>query len=192
MKAFQRRILCFTCLWLCFVFLSGSPVPAQTNVGALKQTLKQAIQTLPQDSHKLQDTLLKTGEQFEAAGIFSEARRCYQYLDFIWEKFPPADPARHPALKQKIAKLKKRQDNPLAGTLESEVRDSLAIFQKEVIPGNSVECRVILKDPDNVWVTVTPADGAAHPDLKLPLPTLYTAAALNDRIKVKIPKVAGS
>jgi len=192
MKMFQRRILCITCLWLCFVFLSGSPVPAQTNVGALKQTLKQAIQTLPQDSHKLQDTLLKTGEQFEAAGIFSEARRCYQYLDFIWEKFPPTDPARHPALKQKIAKLKKRQDNPVAGTLESEVRDSLAIFQKEVIPGNPVECRVILKDPDNVWVTVTPADGAAYPDLKLPLPTLYTAAALNDRIKVKIPKVAGT
>ncbi|WP_035237102.1 hypothetical protein [Desulfobacter vibrioformis] len=193
MKAFQRKIRCFTCLWLCFVFLSGSQALALTNAEALKQTLKQAIQTLPQDSETLQETLLKTGEQFEAAGIFSEARRCYQYLDFIWEKFPPADPARSPALKRKITELKNRQDNPVAGTLQKNAADALALFRKEVIPGNFAECRVTQKDPDNVWITVTPADGATGlPDLELPLPVLYTAAALDDRIKVEIPKTAGT
>ena len=159
---------------------------------ALKQTLKQAVQTLPQGSRELQDTLMDIGGQFEAAGIFSEARRCYQYLDFIWEKAPPVDPSRHTALKQKIAELKNRQDNPAAGPQAQEFRDSLALFQQEVIPGNPVECRVALKDPDNVWITVTSAQRDVHPDLKPPLPTLYTAAALHDSIKVEIPKVAGT
>ena len=121
MKVFQRRILCFTCLWLCFVFLTGSPGFGTDQCRDLETDLEAGhSNSAPGFSQASGYLVKKPVSSLRAAGIFSEARRCYQYLDFIWEKFPPTDPARHPALKQKIATLKKRQDNPLAGTLESE------------------------------------------------------------------------
>ena len=77
-----------------------------------REELKQSVRTQPEYSIVLQEKLQDAGQQFEAVGIFSEARRVYQYLDLIWEKYPPADNARHQLIKKKIASLKKNRTRP--------------------------------------------------------------------------------
>ena len=90
---------------------------ALADIQKYRQDLKHAVRTLPESSIVLHDKLFKAGQAFESVGIFSEARRAYQYLDLIWDKYPPTDDRRHQLLKKKIASLKKKQDTPQPGAL---------------------------------------------------------------------------
>jgi len=182
----------YFCLAVLLLVLSSADAFGAIDIHQLRQDLKQSIQNLPKDSPELQDTLLDSGKTFEAAGLFSEARRCYQYLDWLWENFPPTDPSRHPRLKQKIAELKDKQDDPAAGILVQAAVDSLAFYQNSFFPDQPLECRITRKTPGPVWVVVDPAQGAAPQTEDAPMPVLYPAAALGRRIQVTLPKTPGT
>ncbi|MBU1344258.1 MAG: hypothetical protein KKE44_17920 [Proteobacteria bacterium] len=182
-----------TILFVCFMILvCGSSSPAQADIQQYRQDLKQSVKTLPEHSIVLQDKLLDAGQQFETVGIFSEARRVYQYLDLIWEKHPPADNTRHQLLKKKIASLKNKQDTPLAGALTLVEEDALGLYQDVFHPGQQLECRITQKKKGGVWLHLTPLDPSSDEKEKKrqdSLPILFPAPALDNNLQIQLPEV---
>ncbi|GAB6145901.1 hypothetical protein [Desulfocicer niacini] len=167
---------------------------AHADIQQYREELKQSVRTQPEYSIVLQEKLQDAGQQFEAVGIFSEARRVYQYLDLIWEKYPPADNARHQLIKKKIASLKKKQDTPLAGALTLVNEDALGFYQTVYYPGQKLECRVTLEKKSGVWLCLTPLNPSSDEKEKKrqkTLPVLFPAPALDNNLLIQLPDVPG-
>jgi len=184
---------CITILFVFFIVLLWCSIsPAQADIQQYRQDLKQTVRTLPQHSIVLQDKLLDAGQQFEIVGIFSEARRAYQYLDLIWDKYPPTDNTRHQILKTKIASLKKKQDTPLSGALTLVKEDTLSLYQEVYHPGQRLECRVTLEKKSGVWLHLIPLRPSLDKEEKkrqITLPVLYPALALDNILQIQLPDV---
>ncbi|SMD02246.1 hypothetical protein SAMN02746065_1223 [Desulfocicer vacuolatum DSM 3385] len=166
--------------------------PARADIQKYRQDLKQAVRTLPEASIVLHDKLFDTGQVFETVGVFSEARRAYQYLDLIWDKYPPTDNGRHQLLKKKIAALKKKQDTPLAGAFTLIKEDALGLYQEVYHPGQRLECRITRKQPGGVWlhlVPITPSLDEQEKNRQTTLPVLYPTPALDNTLQVQLPDV---
>ncbi|MFH2057533.1 MAG: hypothetical protein ABIJ59_01365 [Pseudomonadota bacterium] len=189
----NTKKICITTLFVFSVIsLCCSISPVQADIQQYRQDLKQAVRNLPEDSIILHDKLLDAGQEFESVGIFSEARRAYQYLDLIWEKYPPTDNARHQLLKQKIAALKKKQDTPLTGALTLIQEDALGLYQEIYHPGQQLECRITQKEPGGVWlhlIPVNPSLDEKEKKLQITSPVLYPAPALDNNLQVQLPDV---
>ena len=184
------------CIAFFFVFfmilLCCSISSVQADIQQYRQDLKQTVRTLPEHSIVLQDKLMDAGQQFEAVGIFSEARRAYQYLDLIWNKYPPTDNTQQQLIKKKIASLKKKQDTPQAGSLTLIKEDALGLYQDVYHPGQRLECRVTQKKKSGVWLHLTPLNPSSdekEKKLQTTLPVLYPAHALDNNLQVQLPNV---
>ncbi len=183
------------CLIILLFLLCCGPSWAWADLGKLKSDLKQAVLSLPEDSKVLHDKLLEAGERFEKAGIYSEARRYYKYLDILWDKHPPAEKNDHQRLRTKIAAIAKKQDVPQALGDARSKEDALILYHPLYHPGQRLEFTVTRKEKDGIWVLMHKDEGntaAQAPPPPPQIPALYSADALGQLLQFQLPDIPGS
>ena len=187
-----KRIKIIPLFVFAVILLCCSISPAQADIQKYRQDLKHAVKTLPESSIVFHDKLFKGGQAFESVGIFSEARRVYQYLDLIWDKYPPTDNGRHQLLKKKIAALKKKKDIPLPGALTLIKENALGLYQDVYHPGQRLECRVTREETGGVWlhlIPISPSLDEQEKKRQTTSPVLYPAPALDNLLQFQLPDV---